>query len=253
MMMQLGQNIGYETKYVVAHKSQDDFAAKQKEAWDMVRETIDQGIPCYGFELEAPEFYVINGYDDVGYYYSGPVTKPGNGPIPWQKLGDTNIGILEVKSIRLSKAADDAKTVKEALEFALEHSRGPEKWILPNYRAGLAGYDTWIETLEEGIADGTGMAYNSMVWAECRSHGERFLREASRRLNGEVRPLLQEAADIYSQVYEDLARLTELFPFPPRSEINDKKRCEKGMAYLKDARENEKAGLELLEKIVTVV
>ncbi|UCC16148.1 MAG: hypothetical protein JSU58_07160, partial [Dehalococcoidales bacterium] len=229
MMMQLGQNIGYETKYVVAHKSQDDFTAKQKEAWDMVREAIDQGIPCYGFELEAPEFYVLNGYDDVGYYYSGPVTKPGNGPIPWQKLGDTNIGILEVKSVRPGKVADDSRTVKEALEFALEHSRGPEKWILPNYRAGLAGYDTWIETLEEGIADGMGMSYNSMVWAECRGFGERFLREANRRLNAEAGALLREAADKYSEVYEHLVKVVELFPFPPGNEINDKKRCEKGV------------------------
>jgi hypothetical protein len=250
MMTQLGQNAGYEFKQVVAHKSQDDFADKQKEARDLVREAIDQGIPCYGFELEAPEFYIINGYNDVGYYYTGPASKPDNGPIPWQKLGDTDIGILEVYSIRPGKAVDDARTVKESLAFALEHSKGPEKLIFPNYRAGLAGYDTWIDTLEAGKADGTGMSYNSIVWAECRGLGERFLREASRRLYGKTGALFQDAADQYGIIYEHLARVAELMPFPPGNEINDKKRCEKAAAHLCNARDSEKTGLELLEKIV---
>ena len=77
--------------------------------------------------------------------------------------------------------------------------------------------------------------------------------EASRRLNGEVRPLLQEAADKYGVVYEHLAKVAELFPFPPGNEINDQKRCDRGVAHLKDARDNEKAGLELLERIVKVL
>lgn len=250
MMTKLGQNVGYRFESVVVHKSQDDFSNKQKAAWDMARRSIDQNIPCYGFELEAPEFYIINGYDDVGYYYSGPASRPDGDPVPWEKLGDTNIGVLEVYSIHPAEAADDARTVKEALEFALEFAESPEKWVFPNYRAGLVGYDVWIETLGDGIADGTGMAYNSMVWAECRNHGERFLREAGRRQNGEVRPLLLEAADKYGEVYENLAKVTELFPFPPGNEINDKKRCEKGVGHLKAARDGEKAGLELFEKIV---
>ncbi len=252
-MTQLGQNAGYEFKQVVAHKSQDDFADKQKEARDMVREAIDQGMPCYGFELEAPEFYMIHGYDDIGYYYSGPASKPDNGPIPWQKLGDTDIGILEVYSISQGKAADDARTVKEALAFALEHAKGPEKWIFPNYRAGRAGYNIWIDTLEAGAADGTGMAYNSMVWAECRGFGERFLREASRRLNGETGTLLQDAADQYGTVYEYLTKVSELMPFPPGNEINDKKRRDKAASFLRNARDTEKTGLELLEKIVATL
>lgn len=216
----------------------------------MVREAIDHGMPCYGFEMEAPEYYVIHGYDDVGYYYAGPVTKPESGPVPWQKLGDTDIGVLEVYSIRPGKAADDARTVKEALSFALEHAKGPVKWVYPNYRAGLAGYDTWIDTLEAGTADGIGMSYNSIVWAECRRFGERFLREASRRLNRGPGILLQDAADQYSTVYEHLVKVVELIPFPPGNEINDKKRCDKASAHLRKARDSEEAGLKFLEKIV---
>lgn len=252
-MVTLGQNTGYRFEQIVAHKAQNDFKSRQKDAWDMVRKAIDQGFPCYGFELDAPEYYVINGYDDTGYYYSGPAVRPDGNPVPWEKLGDTDIGVLEVYSVRPAEAADTTTTVKEALEFALEFAEGPEKWVFPNYRSGPAGYATWSETLEEGVADGTGMAYNTLVWAECRGHGERFLREAGRRLDGAARPLLLEAADRYGLVYENLVKTAELFPFPPGNEINDKKRCEKGARLLKAAAENEKYGLELFGKITAVL
>jgi len=189
-MFELGKNVGYDFAGVVsAHKSVIIMPEKQKEAWDMVRKCIDEGIPCYGWELEVPEFYVIKGYDNTGYYYSGLGADPIKGPKPWQELGNTNIGILGMVGVRRGQPADDATIVKEALEFALEHSND-KKWVLPKYNSGLAGYDKWIETIEKGEADGTGMSYNAAVWAECRDLGLQFLGEARRRINGNIRPLL---------------------------------------------------------------
>jgi hypothetical protein len=56
------------------------FLEAQRQAWDFVRAAIDRGIPCYGWELShVPSYWVINGYDDVGYYYSG---WESGGPCP---------------------------------------------------------------------------------------------------------------------------------------------------------------------------
>jgi len=60
--------------------------------------------------------------------------------------------MIEVYSVRRGQPADDATTVKEAFEFVLEHAGGPEKWVLPGYKVGLAGYDNWIETVANGEA-----------------------------------------------------------------------------------------------------
>ena len=250
-MRTLSRNLGYDIDTVAGGKQDGDFGDRQKEAWDMVRKSIDQGMPCYGWELEIPEFYVIAGYDDTGYYYSGPNCDLGKGPKPWQELGDTGIGVIEVHSVRPGQAADDTKTVKEALEFALEHAS--EKGVFPNYRAGLAGYDLWIETVADGAADGHGMAYNTAAWAECRGFGARFLREAKGRLNGDVGVLLEDAAKQYGMVFQHLQRVADSFPFPPGNEINDDERCNKAVVHLRNARDNEEAGLELLEKIVAVL
>jgi len=95
----LGKNIGYEIDGVFGTKSAGDFAEKQKRAWEFVKSAIDQGLPCYGWELDIPEFYVVYGYDDAGYYFSGPGCDEGKGPKPWQELGDTEIGVSAVNSV----------------------------------------------------------------------------------------------------------------------------------------------------------
>ncbi len=237
----------------MANKSQKDFTSKQKEAWDLVRKSIDNGIPCYGWELEIPEFYVVYGYDDIGYYYSGPTCDSGKGPKPWQELGNTGIGLVEMYRIRKGQAADDTRTVEEALQFALDHAESPAKWIYPKYHAGLSGYDTWIREVENDTADGRGTAYNAAVWGECRSFAAPFLKEAGKRLNEKAVPLLEEAARRYSEVHKHLERVANLFPFPPGNEITEKERCGIAVAHLKDARKEEEAGLQILKQIVASI
>lgn len=219
----------------------------------MVRKSIDEGMPCYGWELELPEFYVVTGYDDIGYYYNGLLADPIKGPRPWQELGESDIGVLEMYSIKWGQPADDATTVKEALEFALEHASGPEKWARPNYKVGLAGFDKWIETVQKGEAIGQGMAFNAAVWAECRTLGLLFLEEARQRLDGSMSPLLDEAIRSYSPVAESLNVLVDLFPMPPYGEIDDRERNKKALEHLKRAREAEEKGLKSLEKIVAAL
>jgi len=252
MLFRLGKNIGYETHGLFATKSAADFAEKQKLAWERVKSAIDQGLPCCGWELDIPEYYVVCGYDDTGYYFSGPGCGEGKGPKPWQELGDSGIGVLEVYSVKPGKTANDAQTVKEALTFALEHSTSPAKWIFPRYKAGLAGYDTWIRALEYGTADGFGMAYNAAVWCECRSYAVLFLQEAKERLGGQVASLFDEAIKRYQVVYENLKTATDSFPFHglEPEHIKDQARIRTALDALRTAREAEAGGLETLQRIV---
>jgi len=176
--MELGNNIGYSIEGVCGWKSDKDFALKQERAWEDTRRAIDEGLPCYGWELDIPEYYVVYGYDDKGYYFSGPKCDGGKGPKPWRELGNTDIGLLEMYTVRPGRSVEDAKTIREAVQFVLEHAESPAQWVFPKYKAGLAGFDTWIQALEEGKAHSWGMAYNSAVWHECRLLAARFLEEA---------------------------------------------------------------------------
>lgn len=253
MLFRLGNNIGYTIDGIFGFKSDSDFAKKQELAWENTKRAIDEGVPCYGWELDIPEFYVVYGYDGEGYYFSGPGCDSGKGPKPWQELGDTEIGCLEMYAVKPRQAADDATTLKEALGFALEHSKSPAKWIFPKYKAGLAGFDNWIQALESGEADGFGMAYNAAVWSECRGFAVLFLQEARDRVNGQLGSLFDEAICHYEVVSENLRRVADTFPFHglEPEHIDDKARCRTALGALRTARSAEESGLRALEEILS--
>lgn len=253
MLLKLGKNIGYETDDVFGMKSADDFAEKQKLAWEHAKAAIDQGLPCYGWELDIPEYYVVYGYDAAaGYYFSGPGCDEGRGPKPWQELGESEIGVIEMYSVKPGQAADDVQTVKDALAFALEHATSPTKWIFPKYKAGLDGYDAWIRALESGTADGFGMGYNAAVWAECRGYAVLFLKEAQERLDRRAAALFDRALDEYQVVFENLQTVAEAFPFHGMEpeHIKDPARIRTAIEALQAARNAESDGLESLRGIV---
>ncbi|MCK5526319.1 MAG: hypothetical protein KAJ05_04175 [Candidatus Latescibacteria bacterium] len=254
-MPALFENVGCELDGVSGHKSQDDFPDKQKMAWEKVRSALESDFPCYGWELDIPEFYVIHGYDDTGYYFNGPLCDSGKGPLPWRKLGDTEIGALEVIVVRPGKPASPEQTVRQALNFALEHSGSPEKWIFPKYQAGLAGYDLWIEALLENKAHGFGTAYNAVVWAECRRFAADFLREAKARLDGSLHPLFDEAILHYTEVSRNLGKVSETFPFlnipdeVKEANMKDESRRRRAVEALTAGRSAEGKGLRVLKQI----
>jgi hypothetical protein len=253
-LFELGENLGYRLDGLFGFKQQDDFSGLQKRAWEYARQAIDQGRPCYGWELEIPEFYVVYGYDDVGYYYSGPGCDEGKGPKPWQELGDTGIGVLELYSVWPGVAAGDATTVKQALTFALEHAANSKEWIFEDYRAGLEGFDNWIRALQAGKASDMGMRFNTGVWLECRKYAVGFLEEAKARLAGRADALFDEALAHYTAVSKNLAKVAEIYPwtFEASDEdvlpVDDQSRA--AVEALHAAKEAEAAGLQALAKIV---
>jgi hypothetical protein len=253
MVLQLGRNLGYEVNGVFAVKSAGgDFAAEQKRAWQFATSAIDQGIPCFAWELDIPEYYVVHGYDDTGYLFSGPGSDGGDRHTPWQKLGDTPIRVLEMFSVRPGQPTGDAQIVKEALLFALEHSTSPEKWVFPKYKAGLDGYDSWIRSLEAGTPDSDGTAYNAAVWTECRGFAVRFLQEARQRLAGRADAQFDEAIRRYQAVFESLQIVADRFPFHGREpgHVRDTARVGASLGALARARDAEAEGLRALRDLV---
>ena len=255
MLFRLGRNVGYRIDGIFSLRQMPDFDEARKKAWDYLKKNIDDGIPCYGWELGVPEYYVVNGYDDVGYYFSGPMPAPARMPKPWEELATGEIGLIEMYSVERGEALDDRQTVKQALEFALEFSQSPDKWIFPKYRAGLEGYDLWIKALETGVADGFGMAYNTVVWWECRFFAAEFLKEVRERLNDDVSGILIQTIDAYDVVARRLKKVEELYPFFGRkpAHIESEERRMKAAAHLRIAREYEAKGLEQLAELVKVL
>jgi hypothetical protein len=253
-MTQLCQNAGCEIRQVSAHKSQPDFAGKREAAWREVRKAIDQGKPCYGWELKVPEYYVIHGHDEIGYYFNGPLCDDGCGPLPWDKLADTGIGWLEVSIIEPAEAPDPKVAICEALSFARDHARHSEKWTYPGYATGLDGYQLWIASLEEKRGNG-GAAYNAAVWSECRQNAPAFLVQAKSKLDERHTDTIEAAIGHYEIVAEKLRLVADLFPFLGVSEqeqamhLEDDARRSRAIDALRAAYSAEELGLGMLDQL----
>jgi len=251
LLLPLGLNVGFNVEGVSAARNSPDFAEKQEAAWNTVRGWIDAGIPCYGWELDIPEYYTVHGYDETGYYYWDMVANGPAGPKPWQELGDTGIGFLLLCKLEICQPAPDEKVVKDAFAAVLDHARTEEGWSHPKYRTGLRAFELWTDALEDGTASRFGQRFNAVVWAECRAQAVGFLKEAKQRLGGKADSLFDEAMQQYSLVHAKLEAVSELHPFPPPTEDTEDERLRSPEAaqLIREARAAEEKGLEALQRI----
>ncbi len=257
---QLGVNLGIQIASFTqgGHEFPDDpdMPRRQKEVWEATREAIDRGQPCYGYNLEIGDYYVVYGYDDVGYYYSGVMCDTGKGPLPWQDYGPKGdvTGLLCMGAVALAPAADDVKTVGDALAFAVAQA-ATESQPDDVYRAGLAGYDHWILALNSCNADTWGAAYNAACYLECREAAVGFLSESKERLGDEHAGLFDQAIQHYQAVVTSLQEVAAAFPTEGNSpeHLNDQSRVRRATEALKAARSEEAKGVAVLEQLVAAL
>ncbi len=252
----LARHVGYVPDVYLSFKNRDDFGPRQRAAWDAARRGLSQDYPAFAWEWE---WHLVYGHDDVGYHLRGKDCPGGRGPLPWQHLGNTDVGWLELCVIRPGQPTDPATAVKATLAFALDCAHNSEDYVLPSDSkvCGLGAYDAWIAALEQGSADGHGLAYCAAAWSECRQHAPGFLREARARLDAADWDPLEDAAQAYDSVSRNLSALTTLYPQDASSaeektaRARDRVRAEKAVRYLCAARDAERGGLEILSRVMT--
>jgi hypothetical protein len=74
-MMRLCGNLGLAVHGVAAWKNQDDFQLQKRLAWENTKDAINRELPCYGYCLGIPEYYVVHGYANDGYLFNGIGTE----------------------------------------------------------------------------------------------------------------------------------------------------------------------------------
>lgn len=254
MLFHLAPNLGYCVEGVKQWKDGSRaFAQKQREAWDLVRASIDEGVPCYGWQMENPDFYLIHGYDKAGYYYSGCEHCEVQGPLPWKDLGTWDVTMVEVYRVEPQDPAPAEETVKSALAMAIRHAENPEEWIPPGYASGPAAYEVWAKSLEAGTACRDGHAYNADVWLECREMAVEFLKEAKGKLPGKCDAEFDKAIAQYSTIRDMLQQVRDLHPQRSDGDWEETLQSDEAAAILRGVGEEERRGLECLKGIVAAL
>jgi hypothetical protein len=244
----LAANVGYLVEGVSGHTSDRDFEAKQKIARALVTGCIDTEVPCYGWDLAVPEWYVITGYDDTGYYFSGPGADGAQMPLPSGEIARTEIGCLAVNCVVRTTPAPAEETLAGAIDFALDHAEG--KHLHEGYAAGPAAFELWATALEDGTAHRFGAGYNGECWRECRQMAVEFLREAKERVGNDGQ-LFDDAIERYREVAETLGGVVDRVPFE-HAEGGDEEETvqdQQSATLLRQAKSAEEQGLAALRRL----
>jgi hypothetical protein len=254
MIFELAKNLGVIINGVQAWQHSADFVDKQEKAWNLIQKAINAGHPCYGWQIgDIPDFYIIYGYDDVGYFYKGYHVEEGEGPKAWKEVGTSDVPLLEIYTVKKGKPSNIRTTVKQAFQRTLQHAQNPKDWIqYPKYKSGFEGYDAWINAVESGTAIAFGLAYNAAIWAECRIMAVEFLKEAQDHLEKNFHPIFEKAIGYYDAVARNVVKVNKLFPFSPKLsfepiKVDDQSRA--AVEYLRAAKEAETKGLQVLAKL----
>ena len=250
---ELGENLGYKIEGIFGNKREPKWEEVQERAWELTRSAIDNNMPVIGWELAIPEFYVITGYDRVGYYFDGPAADAGPSPKPWRDLGESGIGLLEILALTPTEPAKKEQIVRDALAFAIAFNEGSTEWVLPEYRSGQDAYDAWIEAVRSGKSSLMGHAYNSAVWAECRKNALAFLQETKREIDGKLGESINGAIRSYGEVAQQLTNVSELYPFFENNrdgKVGKNTKSEKTVEHLKAAELAETEGIGYLKDLL---
>lgn len=250
---ELVRNCGGIIENFLGSRNDIDISQKRKEAWNLIRASINKGLPCYAWEMDKPLYYLIAGYDETGYYYIEPDSLKITGPKPYNELGESEWGILEIHIIRPGSISDNLKTLKDIFEYAISIDNPEIYCPLSGYTMGTDAYRIWWEALSRGNVDYYGIAYNASFWAKCKSLAALFLQEGKLRI-GIMEDLFNRAILNYEHTAKSLTRLSQLYPLNKTSDLNiNEQQKEEAIRLLKAAHKSEIDGLAEINRILTEI
>lgn len=179
----VGHNLGFAVHGESAMKHDGDFAFKQRRAFENAKRAIDQDYPCFGYNLSVPEYYVINGYDEEGYYYSGFGTDAN------EVVGEASDPEVNDILNRIQGVVEDESEAEKLRSFARTHGRELIGQLrihgTPGYVREIIGENTLFVVRGKGFTPwqhlGTGsIGLLELFWLEpCERSGDRdTVREA---------------------------------------------------------------------------
>ncbi|WP_309119323.1 RNA polymerase sigma factor [Paenibacillus sp.] len=215
------------------------------EAISHARRSIVRGVPAIAWDVGAPEFGIVYGYDDEEQQLYAEDAK-GKYVIPYDRFGRGESGGVFVLSVTEPKPILEREATMNALEMAVRHAYGEMTFV--GYVCGLPAYDCWIEAFRKRRIDGIGNAYTLGIAVEARGYAARFLQELGAKYE-DAAALALEAAGHYKKVADVLGRIAEKFPFPAAGQPNEPLVAEEAIVLLKQARAAEEAGVRVLRQV----
>jgi transcriptional regulator with XRE-family HTH domain len=237
------RNCGGILEHYFGSKGEVNIELKRKVIRNKVQNALNKGLPCIAWEMDKPQYYLITGYDNIGYYFIDRDSSKSKGPKPYSELGKGKSGKLEIYIVNPGNISSNLETLKCIFEYATNIGNLELYPQLFGVTIGVGAYQTWWRAIESGNADHYGLAYNSLFWAKCKNLAVRFLREGKFRV-GSLDELFSQAIAHYKSCAKSLNLLTQMFPINTSRQMRmSQKQKIESVRLLKIAQKSETSGL----------
>jgi len=230
------ENGGLICDYVGRYWEQDDIEEeRRRKATEIIKESIDRGIPAVSWDIGVPEWGLIIGYNDEESSFEALSIMGEYLKMPYEILGKREIPILSVLTVtgRQDKSREDI--YHDTLKTAISHLRGKE-WC-DNNRSGLEAYPALMAFFDGKYSQDLSwnMEYYLGTYGALKYYAYRYFEKVGSN----------DLAALYKKVYSNWI---EAFGIKRNEDINDMKVRERINALLKDSYECEIGAAELMER-----
>ncbi|PYI53739.1 sigma-70 family RNA polymerase sigma factor [Paenibacillus flagellatus] len=267
-------NLGFHSRYVDYQHYKNAGSSPHKTrnllfALDMIRESIDKGVPALLSGAISYELALIYGYDDEKQVLFA-IDPQACERIPYSSLytGSPKVDKAISRELYAFVCGDEldeerrrpAHKLVRLLERVIRHADGGDYTFMP-CAGGLRAYDEWIAAFENGTVDPLGNASNAALYGWLREQAARFWEErAEENARGESDGMGRKAAERMRQAerrYRDVSRtygqLRELFPFPQGGSPHDPACRRQAIRLLRQANADEEAAIGHLRELLRTI
>lgn len=192
---------GISCQYIERMWGQEDMEEERRqEAVQLIRQSIDRGIPVISWDIVVCEWGLITGYDDESETFAVLPITGQEGEMAYSQLGKREIPILSVLAVTGKAEQSQEEIVRETLDIAKNHLLGNE-WC--ENACGLAAYPALVKHLESEEAEmacSWNMEYFLGTYAPLKWYAWKFFERHG----------LQELASLYHSVYENWQKAFEM-------------------------------------------
>lgn len=232
------ENGGLICEYVGRYWEQDDIEQERREkAIEIIKTSIDKGIPAVSWDIGVTEWGLVIGYDDKDKSFEALSVLDEYVKMPYEVLGKREIPILSVLTVtgRSNKSKEDI--YYGTLKTAVSHLKG-EEWCDSN-KAGLEAYPALIAFFCEKFSPDLSwnMEYYLGTYGALKYYAYKYFDKVGS----------DELKELYKKVYENWITA---FNIKRSEDINDRKAREQIAGLLKESWEYEMKAVGLMEEVL---
>ena len=231
------ENGGLTCDYVGRYWEQDDIEEEKRlQAIEMIKNSIDMGIPAVSWDISGMEWGLITGYDDEAkmFYpltlhagYADPKISPfiDGTKMPYEWLGKWQLSILSVLTITGKSDKSQEDILRDTIKLAVSHLAG-EEWCEND--KGLKAYPALIRHFETGFDPNLtrNAEYCLGTFGALKYYAWKYFEKMKQN----------ELAEIYKTVYESWM---EVFRIKTHEDVTRSEICTRICSLLNSAYEHE--------------